>query len=82
MSIILFTERWTEHLMQVPVPPQSPLQLSSMAGRECYHCKQRIEDGEQHDCWTTTEAALTQHLSDDLRDAWSGCMRLILQEFR
>ena len=25
---------------------------------------------EEHDCWTTTEAALTQELSDDLRDAW------------
>jgi hypothetical protein len=41
-----------------------------MAGRECHHCKQWIEDGERHDCWTTTEAALTEDLSDDLRDAW------------
>ena len=41
-----------------------------MPGRECYHCKQWIEEGEAHDCWTTTEAALTEHLSDDLRDAW------------
>jgi Domain of unknown function (DUF5655) len=41
-----------------------------MAGRECYHCKQWIADGEAHDCWTTTEAALTRDLSDDLRDAW------------
>ena len=41
-----------------------------MAGRECHHCKQWIADGETHDCWTTTEAALTQDLSDDLRDAW------------
>ena len=41
-----------------------------MAGRECYHCQQWIEDGEEHDCWTTTEAALTQELSNDLRDAW------------
>ena len=41
-----------------------------MSGRECHHCKQWIEDGEEHDCWTTTEAALTQELSDDLRDAW------------
>lgn len=41
-----------------------------MAGRECYHCKQWIEEGEPHDCWTTTEAALTEELSDDLRDAW------------
>jgi hypothetical protein len=41
-----------------------------MPGRECHHCKQWIKDGEEHDCWTTTEAALTQDLSDDLRDAW------------
>ena len=41
-----------------------------MPGRERYHCKQWIEEGEEHDCWTTTEAALTQDLSDDLRDAW------------
>jgi hypothetical protein len=41
-----------------------------MAGRECYHCKQWVEEGEAHDCWTTTESALTQDLSDDLRDAW------------
>jgi Domain of unknown function (DUF5655) len=41
-----------------------------MAGRECYHCKQWIEEGEAHDCWTTTEAALTSDLSEDLQDAW------------
>lgn len=41
-----------------------------MTGRQCYHCKQWIEEGEAHDCWTTTEAALTQDLSDDLREAW------------
>jgi hypothetical protein len=41
-----------------------------MAVRECHHCKQRIEEGEAHDCWTTTEAALTQDLSEDLHDAW------------
>lgn len=41
-----------------------------MAGRECYHCKQWIEAGEAHDCWTTSEAVLTQDLSEDLRDAW------------
>jgi hypothetical protein len=48
---------------------------SSMAARKCYHCKQRIEEGERHDCWTITEAALTQDLSEDLRDAWDGCAR-------
>lgn len=41
-----------------------------MAGRECYHCKQWVEAGEAHDCWTTTEGALTRGLSEDLRDAW------------
>src|SRR5262245_46188024 len=41
-----------------------------MPGRECYHCKQWVEEGEAHDCWTTTEAALTADLSEDLRDAW------------
>jgi hypothetical protein len=39
-------------------------------GRECYHCKQWIEPGEAHDCWTTTEAALTEDLAEDLREAW------------
>ncbi len=41
-----------------------------MARRQCYHCKEWIEEGEPHDCWTTTEAALTEDLSEDLRDAW------------
>ena len=41
-----------------------------MAGRECFHCRQWVEDGEAHDCWSTTEAALTADLSEDLRDAW------------
>jgi len=34
-----------------------------MAGRECHHCRQWIEEGEAHDCWT-------QDLPEDLRDAW------------
>jgi hypothetical protein len=41
-----------------------------MAGRQCYHCKQWIDEGAEHDCWTTTEAALTRDLSEDLQDAW------------
>ena len=41
-----------------------------MPGRECHHCNEWIEEGEAHDCWTTTEAALTQELSEDLQDAW------------
>ena len=40
-------------------------------GWECHHCKQWVEPGEAHDCWSTTEAALTDGLSDDLRDAWA-----------
>src|SRR4051812_4346932 len=41
-----------------------------MAGRECYHCKQWVPEGAAHDCWTTTEAALTRELSTDLQEAW------------
>jgi len=42
-----------------------------MPSRECYHCKQQVEEGEAHDCWTTTEAALTGDLSEDLQEAWA-----------
>ena len=42
-----------------------------MSGHECHHCKQWIEAGETHDCWTTTEAALTAELAEDLQDAWA-----------
>jgi hypothetical protein len=38
--------------------------------RTCLHCKQEIEPGAPHDCWTTTEANLTRGLSEDLIDAW------------
>jgi len=41
-----------------------------MTGRVCLHCKQWIEEGAEHDCWTTTEAALTRDLSEDLQEAW------------
>lgn len=37
---------------------------------ECYHCRQWVKKGDEHDCWTTTEAALTEDLSEDLREAW------------
>lgn len=43
---------------------------AGMRGRECYHCKQWVEEGETHDCWTTTEGALTEDLDEDLREAW------------
>jgi hypothetical protein len=48
---------------RAPRPARGP-------GHECYHCKQWIAEGEPHDCWTTTEAALTRDLSEDLKDAW------------
>ncbi len=41
-----------------------------MADRVCHHCKRPVGDGEPHDCWTTTEAALTKELSEDLRESW------------
>lgn len=41
-----------------------------MAGHKCYHCKQWVEERQAHDCWTTTEAALTRDLPEDLRQAW------------
>src|SRR4051812_41260607 len=41
-----------------------------MVARVCHHCQQPVEQGEPHDCWTTTEAALTDELPDDLREAW------------
>jgi len=40
------------------------------AGRECYHCRQWIAEDQPHDCWTTTEKALTAGLPEDLIDAW------------
>ena len=39
-------------------------------GRECYHCHQWVEENEPHDCWTTTEKALTAGLPEELTDAW------------
>jgi hypothetical protein len=44
--------------------------VNRMAGRTCYHCKQWVEEGEQHDCWSTTEAALLRGLPEELLDAW------------
>ena len=42
----------------------------AMKAHECYHCKQWVAEGEAHDCWTTTEYALTAELSPELQDAW------------
>jgi hypothetical protein len=38
--------------------------------KECYHCHAKVAPNEPHDCWTTTEKALTANLPEDLRDAW------------
>jgi hypothetical protein len=51
-----------------------------MPGHECYHCKQWVEEGEPHDCWTTTEAALTRELSEDLQEAYQR-LRETAREF-
>lgn len=48
----------------------SPLPAPPSGGRTCLHCRQWIAAGEPHDCWTTTEAALTRDLDEDLREAW------------
>jgi hypothetical protein len=40
------------------------------AGHQCFHCKQWVGPGDLHDCWTTTEGALTRDLPDDVREAW------------
>ena len=50
-----------------------------MPGRECYHCKQWIEEGEHHDCWTTTEDALTSDLSEELREAWERLRETVVE---
>lgn len=41
-----------------------------MATRQCHHCKEWIDKDAPHDCWTTTETALTRELSEDLQEAW------------
>jgi hypothetical protein len=38
--------------------------------KECYHCHEKVAANEPHDCWTTTEKALTANLPEDLMDAW------------
>ena len=44
--------------------------MKAQKAHECYHCGQWVEEGEFHDCWTTTERALTQDLPEDLQDAY------------
>ncbi|HUE87927.1 MAG TPA: DUF5655 domain-containing protein [Vicinamibacterales bacterium] len=50
-----------------------------MPGHTCHHCKQWVETGEAHDCWTTTEAALTRDLSDDLQDAYERLRETVVE---
>lgn len=44
--------------------------MTERDGHQCYHCKEWVAAGTPHDCWTTTEAALTADLSEPLREAW------------
>jgi uncharacterized protein DUF5655 len=53
--------------------------MPDMAGHQCFHCKQWVEQGEAHDCWTTTEAALTADLPEDLREAWERLRETALE---
>jgi hypothetical protein len=50
------------------MPPA--VRIRKIRRRQCYHCKEWIDESAPHDCWTTTEAALTEDLSEDLKDAW------------
>lgn len=59
----------------MPPPAQSEAR-----GRQCYHCKEWIAAGAGHDCWTTTEEALTRDLSPELREAWER-LREMATEF-
>jgi hypothetical protein len=51
-----------------------------MPRKKCHHCKQWVEKGAAHDCWTTTESALTKDLSEDLQDAYAR-LRETVAEF-
>ena len=53
--------------------------MPDTARRQCFHCKQWVEQGEAHDCWTTTEAALTADLPEDLREAWERLRETALE---
>lgn len=50
-----------------------------MKAHECYHCKQWVAEGEAHDCWTTTENALTKDLSEDLQDAYERLREAVVE---
>lgn len=46
------------------------MKAKARTGYECYHCKQWVTPGDSHDCWTTTEGALTSALPEDILEAW------------
>jgi hypothetical protein len=50
-----------------------------MRAHECYHCKRWVAAGEAHDCWTTTENALTKDLSEDLQDAYQRLREAVVE---
>jgi len=50
-----------------------------MKAHECYHCKQWVEEDEPHNCWTTTESALTKDLSEDLQDAYERLRETVVE---
>ena len=41
-----------------------------MKARKCHHCNEIVDDWSTHNCWITTEAALTGDLSEDLQEAY------------
>ena len=50
-----------------------------MTRKRCHHCKQWVEKGVAHDCWTTTESALTKDLSEDLQDAYARLRETVVE---
>jgi hypothetical protein len=41
-----------------------------MAGRGCYHCKQWVEAGDPHDCWTAGGDEVEAPITDWLHQAY------------
>ena len=50
-----------------------------MKGHVCHHCKQWVDADEAHDCWTTTESALTRDLSEHLQDAYERLRETVVE---
>ena len=62
--------RLEHHTPSTGAAPPGCVIIPGMTGKACDHCKKSLAVGEPHDCWTTTEAALTRDLTVDLREAW------------